>query len=64
MRFSMPFQSKEEAREELCRLALTPGANRRELCRQHRVQPSTLYKCWIATDERGLVACRMSRVGP
>ncbi|SEP48683.1 leucine-zipper of insertion element IS481, partial [Rhodospirillales bacterium URHD0017] len=42
----MPFRSKEEAREELCRLALASGANRRELCRQHKVQPSILYK-WL-----------------
>jgi hypothetical protein len=27
MRFSMPFQSKEEAREELCRLALDLDAD-------------------------------------
>jgi transposase InsO family protein len=46
MRFSMPFQSKEEAREELCRLALVPGANLRELCRQRQVQPRILYK-WL-----------------
>ena len=47
----MPFQSKEEGREELCRLALLPGANRRELCRQHRVQPSILYK-WLDRYQR------------
>lgn len=46
MRFSMPFQRPEEAREELCRLALMPGANRRELCRQRKVQPRILYK-WL-----------------
>jgi transposase InsO family protein len=46
MRFSMPFQGKEEAREELCRLALMEGANRRELCRRHKVQPRILYK-WL-----------------
>ena len=46
MRFSMPFQRPEEAREELCRLALMAGANRRELCRQHEVQPRILYK-WL-----------------
>lgn len=46
MRFSMPFADKEEAREELCRLALQEGANRRELCRRHKVCPMTLYK-WL-----------------
>jgi transposase InsO family protein len=46
MRFSMPFSEKEEAREELCRLALTEGANRRELCRRYKVQPRILYK-WL-----------------
>ena len=46
MRFSMPFPEKVEAREELCRLALTSGANRRELCRRFRIQPRILYK-WL-----------------
>src|SRR5689334_3743181 len=46
MRFSMPFQGKDEAREELCRLALQEGANRRELCRRHKVTPRILYK-WL-----------------
>jgi transposase InsO family protein len=46
MRFSMPFQGKEEAREELCRLALQEGANRRELCRRYKVAPRILYK-WL-----------------
>lgn len=46
MRFSMPFQGKEEAREELCRLALQKGANRRELCRRYKVKPRILYK-WL-----------------
>lgn len=46
MRFSMPFQGKEEAREELCRLALQEGSNRRELCRQRKVRPRILYK-WL-----------------
>jgi transposase InsO family protein len=46
MRFSMPVQGKEEAREELCRLALQEGVNRRELCRQRKVQPRILYK-WL-----------------
>jgi transposase InsO family protein len=51
MRFSMPFPGKEEAREELCRLALMEGANRRELCRRHKVQPRILYK-WLARYQR------------
>src|ERR671913_723662 len=51
MRFSMPFQSKEESREELCRLALAPGVNRRELCRQHKVRPRILYK-WLDRFQR------------
>lgn len=46
MRFSMPFLGKEEAREELCRLALAEGANRRELCLRFGVQPRILYK-WL-----------------
>ena len=46
MRFSMPFPEKVEAREELCRLALAEGANRRELCRRFEVQPRILYK-WV-----------------
>jgi transposase InsO family protein len=46
MRFSMPFQGKEEAREELCRLAVQKGANRRRLCQQHKISPMTLYK-WL-----------------
>ena len=47
MRFSMPFAEKEEARQELCRLALAKGANRRELCRRFGLQPRILYK-WLA----------------
>lgn len=46
MRFSMPMLGKKEAREELCRLALQEGANRRELCRRFGVQPRILYK-WL-----------------
>lgn len=46
MRFSMPFQGQEGSREELCRLALLDGANRRELCRQFNIQPRVLYK-WV-----------------
>ena len=46
MRFSMPLPGKQEALEELCRLALQEGANRRELCRRFGVQPRILYK-WL-----------------
>jgi transposase InsO family protein len=46
MRFSMPFQSEEGSREQLCRLALAEGANRRELCRRFNIQPRVLYK-WL-----------------
>src|SRR5688572_19226260 len=51
MRISMPFAKKEEAREELCRLALAEGANRRELCRRFNVQPRVLYK-WLGRYQR------------
>ena len=51
----MPFQSKEEGREELCRLALVAGANRRELCRQHKIRPRILYK-WLDRYRREGVA--------
>ncbi len=51
MRFSMPFPGKEEAREELCGLALMEGANRRELCRRHKVRPRILYK-WLDRYQR------------
>jgi len=44
MRFSMPFQGREEARVEACRLALIEGTNRRQLCRQFKISPTTLYK--------------------
>jgi transposase InsO family protein len=43
MRFSMPFFGKEEAREEVCRLALGPGVNRRELCRRFGISAKSLY---------------------
>ena len=46
MRFRMPFQDREKSREELCRLALAEGSNRRELCRRFNVQPRILYK-WL-----------------
>lgn len=46
MRFSMPFLGQEGSREELCRLALSAGANRRQLCRRFNVSPMTLYK-WL-----------------
>jgi transposase-like protein len=62
MRFSVPFQSKEEAREELCRLALQAGANRRQLCREHGVEPWILYK-WLDRFRRGGRAGPIARVG-
>jgi transposase InsO family protein len=40
----MPFQGREEARVEVCRLALVEGANRRQLCRQFKISPTTLYQ--------------------
>jgi transposase InsO family protein len=43
----MPFQDKQEAREELCRLALLAGAKRRQLCRRFKVSPTVLYR-WLA----------------
>ncbi|HYR65596.1 MAG TPA: IS481 family transposase [Reyranella sp.] len=43
----MPFREKQEVREELCKLALAEGANRRELCRRFQVRPRILYK-WLA----------------
>jgi transposase InsO family protein len=46
MRFSMPFSGKEEAREEVCRLALCEGANRRQLCRWFGISAKTLYR-WL-----------------
>jgi transposase InsO family protein len=46
MRFLMPFVGKEEAREELCRLALRPGVNRRQLCRRFGVGAKALYR-WL-----------------
>ena len=51
MRFSMPFQTQEGSREELCRLALAEGANRRQLCRRFNVQPRILYK-WLERYRR------------
>ena len=46
MRFPMPFPEKVEAREDLCRLALSEGVNRRELCRRFNIRPRILYK-WL-----------------
>jgi len=43
---TMPFLDREASREELCRMALSPDANRRGLCRAFGVSPSTLYK-WL-----------------
>ena len=46
MRFPMPFFGKEEAREEVCRLALSEGSNRRQLCRRFGIGAKTLYR-WL-----------------
>jgi len=54
----MPFPGKEEAREEICRLALCEGANRRQLCQRYGISAKTLYK-WLtryqAEGRAGLV---------
>jgi len=42
----MPFFGKEEAREEVCRLALSEGSNRRQLCRRFGIGAKTLYR-WL-----------------
>ena len=44
----MPFKevSIVMQREEFCRLALSPGANVRELCRRVGISPQTGYK-WL-----------------
>jgi transposase InsO family protein len=51
----MPFQecSIVSQREEFCRLASAPGANRRELCRRFRVSPSVAYKWLERYDAQG-----------
>jgi transposase len=56
----MPFQVKEEAREELCRLALSEGANRRELCRRSKVSQTVLYK-WLERYRAGGAASLADR---
>lgn len=45
----MPFEERSIVmqREEFCRLASKPGANRRELCRRAGISPTTGYK-WLA----------------
>ena len=40
----MPFLDKEGSREEVCRLALSEGTNRRQLCRRFKISPTTLYQ--------------------
>jgi transposase InsO family protein len=60
MRFSMPFQNQEGLREELCRLALVKGANRRELCRRFKIQPRILYK-WLERYRTGGAAGLVDR---
>jgi transposase InsO family protein len=49
----MPFKewSMVEDREEFCRLALSAGANLRELCRRFGVSPQTGYK-WLVRYRR------------
>ena len=53
----MPFRecSRVMEREEFCRLALTEGANRRELCRRFGISPSIGYK-WLDRYREGGVA--------
>ncbi len=56
----MPFQERSivSHREEFCRLALTPGANIRELCRVWMVSSATAYKWlgrFVAEGSSGLV---------
>jgi transposase InsO family protein len=60
MRVSMPFQDQEGSREELCRLALVEGANRRELCRRFKIQPRILYK-WLERYRTGGAAGLVDR---
>ena len=50
----MPWRevSKMDEREEFVRLALQPGANRRELCRRFGIHPDTGYK-WLARFQAG-----------
>ncbi|MEG3146898.1 helix-turn-helix domain-containing protein, partial [Sphingomonas sp. RT2P30] len=61
----MPFKecSLMSEREEFCRLAAMPDANKRELCRRFRISPQTGYK-WISrfrADGDGGLADRSRR---
>jgi transposase InsO family protein len=56
----MPFQGKDEAREELCQLALSEGANRRELCRRFKISQTVLYK-WLERYRSGGTASLADR---
>jgi transposase InsO family protein len=60
----MPFKecSLVMEREEFCRLALTEGANRRELCRRFGISPGIGYKWLDRYREAGLAGlCDRSR---
>lgn len=58
----MPFRecSIVSQREEFCRLAGTPGANMRELCRRWGISPQTGYK-WLGRFRSGSDACLEDR---
>ena len=59
----MPFKecSLVMEREEFCRLALTEGANRRELCRRFGISPSIGYKWLDRYREQGDVGLQDNR---
>jgi transposase len=53
----MPFKecSAVSLREEFCRLALAPGANRSALCRRYGISRKTGYKWLHRCDAQGVV---------
>ena len=54
----MPFLGKQEAREEVCRLALSEGANRRGLCLRFGISAKTLYRWLTRYGEEGSAGLR------